>query len=103
MQGFGDENLFSLNVDLFYSCGFLSPRKGEYAGLGIRLAGGCSGFPPLHGLSWQVLGSCLVPLLALGSLLLVFPAAWKVSGSPRRSEVPCVTQLLHGEFSSLPL
>lgn len=45
----------------------------------------------------------VVSLQALSSLLLIFPAAWKVSGSPRSSEVPCVTQLLRGEFRSLPL
>lgn len=31
---FEDENLFSLNVDLFYSCGCLSPHMGERAGFG---------------------------------------------------------------------
>lgn len=74
---------------------------GEYAGFGISLAGGCSGFS-----LWPVLahiGVLCVALLALGSLFLIFPAAWKVSGSPRRSEVPWVTQLLLGECSSLPL
>lgn len=103
VHGFEDENLFSLNVDLFCWCGFSSPRMGECAGFGIGLAAGCPGFSPRHGLSWHALGSCLVAPLALGSLFLVLPAAWKVPGSPRRSEVPCVTQLLCSEFSSVPL
>lgn len=105
VHGFEDENLFSLNVDLFCWCGFSSPRVGECAGFGIGLAAGCSGFLPRHGLSWHAPGSCLVAPLALGSLFLIFLAAWKVSGcrENERSEVPCVTQLLCSEFSSLPL
>lgn len=71
VHGFEDGNLFSLNVDLFCWCGFSSPRMGECAGFGNWA--GCSGFPPCHGLSWHVLGSCLLAPLALGSLFLIFP------------------------------
>lgn len=38
VHGFEDENLFSLNVDLFCWCGFSSPRMGNVLGLGIGLA-----------------------------------------------------------------